>query len=524
KPKPAETVTSHFFPETRLEIFGAQKPTQLTLLRSTNETTKEYTNRNKFTASVGSKASTLHYTRTETPTTPDATTHHHDAVSTLISSLPQINTLLAHTQWVLLLEPGALLADPISETPFLHQLDSFLATQQHFILFKHCDTPGLGSLLIHKSMRDRITGFMAAATTSGMHHDVASIWSALEREIGTSLVTHTGAGVFTCESTWLTTQIAPPRFTEFTIHDRISADTIRLSADYYFGDMPIPDLFVSSLEKGIVVRIRKEDDVEALGMRNGTVIFVDAWQLGEFVDHVAPKIGISYVLISGDGDGDGPAMPKSKTSQFAKSPLLLRWYVMNCNGIEAGLGKITCMPIGLNQWGDKREKIQEVIEHGHGLNHGLEWKPLNLSAKLDKYLLASFGIGTNPGVRQPVYDYFCNSTRSHTADVVNCQFGAVDQLTFYSEVLAASRFAISPHGNGLDCYRTYEALLLNVIPIVKTSSLDSLYEDLPVLVLQSWEDLTVELMAETEVKFAATKWNFRKLYAEYWYHKVREGL
>ena len=45
---------------------------------------------------------------------------------------------------------------------------------------------------------------------------------------------------------------------------------------------------------------------------------------------------------------------------------------------------------------------------------------------------------------------------------------------------------MSPQGNGLDCHRTWEALILKTIPIVRTSSLDPLYEGLPVVVVHEW--------------------------------------
>lgn len=37
------------------------------------------------------------------------------------------------------------------------------------------------------------------------------------------------------------------------------------------------------------------------------------------------------------------------------------------------------------------------------------------------------------------------------------------------------QFCASPHGNGLDCHRTWEALCLGCVPIVKSSPLDDLY-------------------------------------------------
>jgi len=51
-------------------------------------------------------------------------------------------------------------------------------------------------------------------------------------------------------------------------------------------------------------------------------------------------------------------------------------------------------------------------------------------------------------------------------------------------------FVISPHGNGLDCHRTWESLVLGNIPIVKRSSLDPLYEGLPVVIIDDWREVT----------------------------------
>ena len=58
---------------------------------------------------------------------------------------------------------------------------------------------------------------------------------------------------------------------------------------------------------------------------------------------------------------------------------------------------------------------------------------------------------------------------------------------FYSKY----QFVLSPRGNGVDCYRTWEAFLFGAIVITKTSSLDKMYIDnnLPVVILQEWDEL-----------------------------------
>jgi hypothetical protein len=80
-------------------------------------------------------------------------------------------------------------------------------------------------------------------------------------------------------------------------------------------------------------------------------------------------------------------------------------------------------------------------------------------------------------------------------------------------------FVISPHGNGYDCHRTWEALCLGCIPIVKTSILDPMYEELPVLIVNSWSDVTLDLLQNTIAKYKMQKFNYDKLLLSYWTSK-----
>jgi hypothetical protein len=80
-------------------------------------------------------------------------------------------------------------------------------------------------------------------------------------------------------------------------------------------------------------------------------------------------------------------------------------------------------------------------------------------------------------------------------------------------------FSISPHGNGLDCHRTWEALILGCIPIVKKSEIDSLYAELPVLIVSEWSNITQELLENTMIDFKNKVFNYDKLLLSYWTKK-----
>lgn len=56
--------------------------------------------------------------------------------------------------------------------------------------------------------------------------------------------------------------------------------------------------------------------------------------------------------------------------------------------------------------------------------------------------------------------------------------------------LSMSKFSICPRGCGIDCYRMYDALYYECIPIIlKTEDFYKNVSKFPVLVLDKWEDL-----------------------------------
>jgi hypothetical protein len=87
-------------------------------------------------------------------------------------------------------------------------------------------------------------------------------------------------------------------------------------------------------------------------------------------------------------------------------------------------------------------------------------------------------------------------------------------------------FEVSPQGNGLDCFRTWEALVLGVIPIVKTSHLDPLYEDeaLPVVVVNDWNEISGENLFRWRRELAGrfTPDLLQKLSLGHWVAKIRK--
>jgi hypothetical protein len=90
----------------------------------------------------------------------------------------------------------------------------------------------------------------------------------------------------------------------------------------------------------------------------------------------------------------------------------------------------------------------------------------------------------------------------------------------YMKDLSSYRFAISPPGRGIDTHRTWEALMVGTIPIVLNTTLTELYEDLPVLIVDSYAGLTrAHLEQEWQklyLKIIRGDYKFERLYSDYW--------
>ncbi len=59
--------------------------------------------------------------------------------------------------------------------------------------------------------------------------------------------------------------------------------------------------------------------------------------------------------------------------------------------------------------------------------------------------------------------------------------------------LKSYKYCVSPEGNGIDCYRTWEALYMKTIPICKRSILvEEFAKTFPIYIVDDWKDLDVK--------------------------------
>lgn len=199
--------------------------------------------------------------------------------------------------------------------------------------------------------------------------------------------------------------------------------------------------------------------------------------LDHFVRHALPSIRRPFVLLTGDGFVSVPSGLDPRTVEaLLQCPWMVAWYAQNHDG--TGGPKFANLPLGLD----------------------LHTPSAFSSPRLRVKTLSAIAASRVP-VRQQPLRVFCdvglyrNSldrhivvTRLEGCDHVEMQRQRVSRTEIWRRY-ADHPFVLSARGHGLDCHRTWEALYLGSIVIALKSSLDPLYEGLPVVSVDAWGDV-----------------------------------
>lgn len=91
----------------------------------------------------------------------------------------------------------------------------------------------------------------------------------------------------------------------------------------------------------------------------------------------------------------------------------------------------------------------------------------------------------------------------------------------YFAWLGRSVFVLSPPGQGWDCYRTYEAIAMGAIPIVRRQvPLSNVVNGLPVVLVDDWREVTPERLAFEYQRLRGT-WNLERMTVPYWADRIQ---
>jgi hypothetical protein len=253
-------------------------------------------------------------------------------------------------------------------------------------------------------------------------------------------------------------------------------------------------------------------------IKENDLVYIKTDKLIEF-SKILSDIDKKFVLVSGCSDYTLPFDIFSSDNSFfnfINSDQIIHWYAQNC---IISHPKITQLPIGMDyhtlhnstmKWGKKMLPIhqEKLLENIKKIAKPFWEREYKIYSNCHFQMDTKYGYDRKEALNQIPNDLIYYESKYKER-----------KLTWMTQIQYA--FSLSPHGNGLDCHRTWEIIILGGIPIVKTSPLDKLYENLPVLIVNEWSDISSILLLNTIHHFQNKLFQYEKLTMEYWLHSMK---
>ena len=233
--------------------------------------------------------------------------------------------------------------------------------------------------------------------------------------------------------------------------------------------------------------------------------------IGKFYNEILPNFSSKVVIVIIETDDF------ILTEEMASHPLIKHIY---CWNKPLNHPNVSAIPIGLNY--DRQHNVL------------VQWLEQNKETKLhNKLLCVNYSPNTN-SIRGSLiqkantgWNDFCdiiefipnqNEYWKHSYIEGKIKITVTNPKCYV--MMSQYKFVLSPPGAGMDCHRTWEALYIGCIPIVITSKIDELYEELPIVVVNDWNEITKEFLERKYDEIMKNKqdniYNMEKLELKYW--------
>lgn len=239
-------------------------------------------------------------------------------------------------------------------------------------------------------------------------------------------------------------------------------------------------------------------------IKAGDVVFVSNPLVYDFFKTLHKEIKQPYILIIHNGD----THIKNDITEFLDEKII-RVYGQY---ITFNHEKIIHLPIGL-------ENLHYYVAGITSYINKLREKILRKNEQRKGRIFFAFNIKTNPEERKPAHEKFLNNAIMDTT-------GEMITPTLHQEILTKYKFVASPRGNGIDSSRTWEALYLQTIPIVKRSSSMTYFKEigLPLWIVESWNELDGLREDDLNKKYIElmNTANWKPMYMDFWVNKIHQ--
>ena len=243
-----------------------------------------------------------------------------------------------------------------------------------------------------------------------------------------------------------------------------------------------------------------------------------------------------YIIIS---CMDDYTFPETVVGSFfdmcPTSPLFRHWFATNCRvRIPSEHAKITPIPYGIDYWtlatrtAWANTPITTAYTQDRHLSR-LRDSIVHFSKRIDIdptsppriYINFQFNMDGNGGAER--FAAFHTIPRD-LMSIQESQVNRYDTWGAYTQHI----FVASPRGNGLDTIRTWEALMLGCIVIIRrlpgVCDIDELYADLPVVMIDAWSDLSRDYLDYILSEYSSRTFNYAKLTTSYWIDRIDDAF
>ena len=271
--------------------------------------------------------------------------------------------------------------------------------------------------------------------------------------------------------------------------------TIDFEKEYIHGDKfrPLADVCISQDSPLDYLALDKISNKNA-------VIFCDACRAIQLLSEMCTYKG-KYILITHNND-----LNITPSVLDMKPACIVKWYGMNmCVNAECVQG----IPIGLAR---------------------PRWEP-----EFDHRIIASFMKRTKRIKSLALLNHttHTNSEERHKAEE---PFSGKPWCTYiplylgqprlpmagYVRLVNESKFMVSPPGNGFDCHRTWEAIYLSTIPIVKKCIASDWFSELPMLLVSDWMICSKAILENDYSEFEKKSFSYQMSTISYWLGRIEE--
>lgn len=187
-----------------------------------------------------------------------------------------------------------------------------------------------------------------------------------------------------------------------------------------------------------------------------------------------------------------------------------KWFATNklCNN-----EKIQALPIGITN--NTKERLMHPI---YG-NTDIMIQTMNKSRSLKNLVYLNFNVATFKEDRIPCFNYF----KDKPWVTVGSNIQTLDGRQTFLEEIRNHKFSICPRGAGVDTHRLWETLYMGSIPVVIKHDALMDFNDLPILFIDKWINVTEEFLNKKYDEMQAMQWNMDKLKFSYWENLIKSS-